>query len=318
MGNPTAGRVVIAVLTSKRPGDIVTALAALDAQVSGDGRMVQIPVIDNDPLAGAQPTVESLGHDHIRYVHEPKPGTAAARNRALTESHDAPLLIVVDDDETPSEHWLRSLLATYDLTRAAAVVGPVISEFPFEPDAWMRGGRFFDRRRMPTGTVVTAAATNNLLLDLNQLRAMNLSFDERYGLSGGSDTLFTCQIVIAGDRMVWCDEAAVADRVPAERMSRDWVLRRAFQSGDSSSRTNLELSSGLRRSCIRARSTGQGVLRVGGGTTQLGLGLISRNIAHRAHGTRTVARGAGLMARALGHVHSEYSRTPPRETELTR
>lgn len=318
MGNSTGDRVVIAVLTYKRPDDIIVALAALDAQVSGADRMVQILVIDNDPLASAQPIVESLGHDHIRYVHEPKTGIAAARNRALAESHDASLLIFVDDDETPSEHWLRSLLATYDLTRAAAVVGPVISEFPFEPDAWMRGGRFFDRRRMPTGTVVTAAATNNLLLDLNQLRAMNLSFDERYGLSGGSDTLFTRQIVIAGGRMVWCDEAGVVDRVPAERMSRDWVLRRAFRSGNSWSRTNLELSSGLRRAWVRARSTGQGLVRVGGGTTQLCLGVISRNIAHRARGTRTVARGAGLIAGAFGHVYSEYRRTPPTEAELTR
>ena len=317
MADATAERIVIAVLTYKRPDDIVTALTALDRQESGDHRRVEILVIDNDPLASAQTTVESLGLGHIRYVHEPKAGIAAARNRALAESADVPLLIFVDDDETPSENWLRSLLATYDLTRPTAVVGPVISEFPFEPDEWMRGGRFFDRRRMPTGTVVTAAATNNLLLDLDQLRTMNLSFDERYGLSGGSDTLFTRQIVLAGGRMVWCDEAVVVDRVPADRMSRDWVLRRAFRSGNSWSRTNLELSSGLARAVVRAKSTLQGLVRLGGGATQVGLGVVSGNIAHRARGTRTVARGAGLIAGAFGHVYSEYRRSPSTEAEPT-
>ena len=80
------------------------------------------------------------------------------------------------------------------------------------------------------------AATNNLLLDLGRIRALGLEFDERFGLSGGSDTLFTRPLVARGGRMVWCDEAMVVDNVPAGRLTRDWVLRRALRSGNSASR----------------------------------------------------------------------------------
>ena len=53
---------------------------------------------------------------------------------------------------------------------AAAVVGPVRSDYARDPSPWVQAGRFFDRRRLPTGTPVEVAATNNLLLDLHEVR----------------------------------------------------------------------------------------------------------------------------------------------------
>ncbi len=308
MAEQPGGHTVIAVLTYRRPQDIVLALTALAEQVERVGEPVHILVVDNDPQGSAGQTVQPFLGPFIHYVHEPKPGIAAARNRAMAESAAAAVLIFFDDDEVPSEHWLSHLLATHRLTRPAGVVGPVISEFAHEPDEWLRGGRFFDRRRMPTGSVVQAAATNNLLLDLVQLRSLDISFDERYGLSGGSDTLFTRQIVRAGGRLVWCDEAVVVDRVPAERMSRRWVLQRAFRSGNSWSRTDVELSRGPGRVLARIRSALVGLVRVGGGAAQAAVGLVTGDVAHRARGTRTFARGAGLVAGGFGHVYSEYRR----------
>ena len=59
---------------------------------------------------------------------------------------------------------------------------------------------------MKIGTRVTVAATNNLLLDLPPIRAHGLDFDERFGLSGGSDTLFTRKLAKLGRLMLRCDE----------------------------------------------------------------------------------------------------------------
>ena len=47
----------------------------------------------------------------------------------------------------------------------------VISEYEHAPEPWISAGRFFQRRRLATGTPLTLAATNNLLLRLPQIRA---------------------------------------------------------------------------------------------------------------------------------------------------
>lgn len=313
------GGIVIAVLTYRRPEDLKLALPRLAAQALSVGTVQDNPppatvlVIDNDPGASARSAVQEIARKLpsglITYVHEPKPGIAAARNRALSESLSKDLLVFIDDDEVPSEHWLVKLLDLQRATDAAAVVGPVISEYEHPPEGWISAGRFFQRRRFSTGTPLTVAATNNLLLHLPQIRAMRLQFDERFGLSGGSDTLFTRQLVRRGGNMVWCDEAIVVDRVPATRLTRNWVLRRALRSGNSAARVSLELEQKAGpRLAARGSSLASGVLRIAGGAAQLTAGLVIRSVVHQARGLRTAARGVGMASGAFGYVYTEYRR----------
>lgn len=320
-----AGGTVIAVLTYRRPEDIALALPRLAAQAGADptgagtgtgtgtGTAVTVLVIDNDPAASARQVVEQLAGTLptglVRYVHEPKPGIAAARNRALAEAGPSGLLVFIDDDETPSERWLAQLVELQHSSGAAAVVGPVISEYEHEPEPWIEAGRFFRRRRLPTGARLDVAATNNLLLDLHQIRALRLSFDERFGLSGGSDTLFTRQLVQRGGTMLWCDEAVVVDRVPASRLTRGWVLRRALRSGNTATRVSLELRANAAvRLAARGAALASGSLRLLGGTARLAAGIASGSEARKAMGLRTAARGLGMASGALGYVYSEYRR----------
>ncbi|TAP44400.1 glycosyltransferase [Arthrobacter sp. S39] len=320
LDGPGPGGIVIAVLTYRRAEDLKLALPRLAAQAQsldtiGGGHQLHatVLVIDNDPAASARTAVEdfarTLPPGLIAYVHEPKPGIAAARNKALTESSTRDLLVFIDDDEIPSERWLAQLLDLQRSSGAAAVVGPVISEYEHEPDAWISAGRFFQRRRLATGTPLTIAATNNLLLHLPQIRDLKLEFDERFGLSGGSDTLFTRQLVKRGGTMLWCDEAVVVDRVPAGRLTRDWVLRRALRSGNSAARVSLELEQKAGpRLAARGSSLASGVVRLAGGSAQLTAGLVTRSAAHQARGLRTVARGLGMASGAFGYVYKEYRR----------
>ena len=305
-----ADGLVVAVLTYRRPADIALALPRLIEQVKSVGDGARVLVIDNDPAASARELVEGLDSVVVSYAHEATAGIAAARNRALSESVSDRLLVFIDDDETPSADWLASLLGTYEASGAAAVVGPVVSQYAEQPEPWISEGQFFRRRRLPTGTALTVAATNNLLLDLEQIRRLNLSFDERFGLSGGSDTLFTRSLVQLGGRMVWCDEAVVYDQVPESRLSKDWVLRRALRSGNSAVRVDVELSTGLSGK-IRARSSGlaRGSVRMAAGVIKLGAGSVAGSLALRAQGSRTVARGAGMASAAFGYVYSEYRRS---------
>jgi hypothetical protein len=300
-------------LTYRRPDDLPEAAGAVVAQlgdIDGDAKLL---VVDNDPEASAMPLAARYDPARVRFVHEPEPGISAGRNRALDESGDADVLVFVDDDERPEPGWLQELVATWERTGAAAVVGPVVSTFAQDPEPWIAHGGFFERRRPPTGTELTVAATNNLLLDLRQLRSFGLRFDRALGMTGSSDTMLTRQIHRRGGRMVWCDEARVVDVVPAARLTRRWVLQKAFRTGNSWSLVALRLEDRpATRLGQRVWLTGRGLIRVGGGAARMLAGVVTRSVPERARGARTLARGAGMTTGAWGYVYAEYRR--PRAT----
>lgn len=301
--------ITVALLTFRRPDDLDALLPLLRQQV---GRVPgsRVVVVDNDPDGSAASRLRGSGEPWLKVVHEPRPGIAAARNRALDEASGDDLLVFIDDDERPCEDWLQVLVSTFDRYGGGGVVGPVVSTFDGPLDPWITAGRFFERRRLRTGASVTVAATNNLLLDLRNVRGSRITFDERFGLSGGSDTLFTRQLVAAGHPLYWCDEAVVTDVVPAHRATRDWVLRRSLRSGNGWSRTTFALDP---RPAARARAAvvlvTTGSLRLGGGAARWTLGVIGRRPAWRASGLRTAARGAGMISGAVGWTYVEYKRS---------
>lgn len=265
-------------------------------------------VVDNDPAGSALAMAGDFPADRVRIVHEPVPGIVAARNRALDESREADVLVFIDDDELPEAGWLAAMVATWEDTRAAAVAGPVISTFAEDPDPFVTSGAFFVRRRLPTGTDLTIAASGNLLLDLGQVRALGVRFDDRFAMSGGSDSLFTRELHQRGARMVWCD-VPVYDVVPATRANRRWVLQRALRSGNAASRIEIILASGpAGRAVARARCIGRGLVRIAGGSARVVLGVVTRSLAHQAKGARTVARGAGMVSGSIGYTRQEYRR----------
>jgi glycosyltransferase involved in cell wall biosynthesis len=309
-------RLTVAVLTYRRRGDLRAVLPELAGQVAAGSAGADVLVVDNDAAGSGAATVAELVADGavdgrvVRCVVEARPGIAAARNRALAECADRDVLVFIDDDERPGPAWLAALLRTHAEAGGAGVVGPVVSEFETPLPPWVAAGQFFDRRRLPTGTQVDVAATNNLLLDLHFLRREGITFDERFGISGGSDTLFTRQVVDRGGRLVWCDEAVVADVVPAARTTREWVLRRAFRSGNSWSRTSVALAGTVPgRFAARARCTARGVVRIGGGGGRVVAGALTGSMAQRARGVRSVARGLGMVAGSYGGVYAEYARS---------
>ena len=307
MSAASAPDLVVAMLTYRRPQDLAVAVPAFLAELPTDGTAALL-VVDNDPDASAAGFVAGHGDPRVRYVHEPEPGIAAGRNRALEETASARLLIFVDDDERPVAGWLGHLLATREATGASMVAGAVVSEYAHEPQGWLAAGRFFDRLRRPTGSAVPVAATNNLLLTVADLAG--LRFDPAFGLTGGSDTLFTRTLTDRGLRLVWCDEAVVIDAVPAERLTREWVLRRARRLGNGNARVDVTLASGPRRLAVRARWLVRGAVRVAAGGARHLVGRATGNLTHDARGLRTLERGRGMIGGALGSVVSEYHREP--------
>lgn len=303
-------RVTVGVPTYRRPDELRSLLPLLQAQAdearAGGRYLVDVLVVDNDPEGSAAAVVTASGQ--ARYVHEPRPGIAVVRNRALDEAA-GDLLAFIDDDERPCPGWLAELLATWAATGAAAVSGRVLAYFAGDLDPWIEAGDFFVRRRMPTGTDIDVAAAGNLLLDRRQVQEAGVRFESALGLGGGEDTLFSRALARAGRRMVWSDESAVVDRVPLERMTRRWVLTRSWSHGNATVLTDLRLTAGTgARAGVRARAALRGSLRIGGGVARWCWGLARGSLRHRARGLRAAMRGAGMVAGAFGVVYEEYAR----------
>ncbi|MFE4467804.1 glycosyltransferase family 2 protein [Leifsonia sp. NPDC056824] len=313
-------RVTIAVPTFRRPALLAALLPLLVDQardLAGDGTTTEIVVVDNDPEAGARPVVEAAAAHAatgdrpvtIRYAHEAVPGIASARNRALDEAAGSGLLAFIDDDERPRPGWLRELVRTWRATGAALVQGWVVPEYEVTPSSWILAGRFFVRRTWPTGTELGVSASNNVLLDVEQVRASGLRFALDLGLSGGEDTLFTSQLGRQGYRMVWCAESVVDDLVPGSRISRGWVLRRALSHGNSAAVVRIRLAGGpASRAVARVAATAGGIARIAGGVLRCALGVVTGSEEHQARGSRAAYRGVGMIAASAGRVVQEYAR----------
>ena len=300
-------RVVLAMLTFRRPGALQRVLPLLLEQAATISPVARVVVVDNDPDAGAKDIVHRFGE--VTYVHEPVPGLAAARNRALDEAADAQAVVFIDDDELPTEGWLAALVDRWIEWGCAAVTGPVQPELVTPPSAWLKATGMYSRTRNATGTSLPGAATNNLLIDLDVARRLGLRFDAAFGLTGGEDTMFTHALVHRGEQIRWCDEAVVREPVPTDRVTRRWAMTRTYRAGTSWSRVGLALAtSRTNRLATRAELTARGLVRIITGSVQIVRGVILRRVEDRAQGTVTVVSHAGLLSGAYGLTHAEYRR----------
>ena len=239
-------RLVVAVLTFRRPDTLAALLAAFAEMDRPVAVTTTLLIIDNDREASARQLVEAwrgrIGN--LAYVVEPRAGIPAARNRALDEALDlgADALCFLDDDEYPDRRWLVELAACWRTSGAHLVGGPVrVAAPPAAATAWQRliNSSLTVRARRKECAAARAAArgscctivTNNFLCDLGWTHRLGLRFDETLQVSGGSDTDFFRRALAAGGRCAWCTTAIVHETVVTERLSLRYQFRRgAFQS----------------------------------------------------------------------------------------
>lgn len=220
---------IVAVVTVGEPGVCEATVRALLRQRLPTGTKAAVLVVDNNRRS--QPYRVP---DEVAVVHEPTPGISAARNAAVEVALDrkSDVLAFIDDDELPvGETWLAALVNGLASLPADVTTGPVIPAFDEHAPTWIRAHSLFHRRRYPTGTVRSLAATGNVAIRTDVFRASGCRFDERLGLVGGEDTDWSRRVVEAGATIRWVDEAEVRERVPLERTTVRWVFRRSWRLG---------------------------------------------------------------------------------------
>lgn len=309
-------RVAVSLVTFRRPDNLPPLLTELLRQLDEARELLGfdfdgvVIVVDNDPLGSA--ARPALGLDpRVRYVIETAPGVASARNRALATAADCDLLAFIDDDELPHRGWLAALVRTGIEHRADVVSGPVQSVFEGPLDPWVEASGTYlrsHRSHLATGDVIVRAATNNLLLDLNRLREWGVTFDARFGLTGGEDSFFSAQLHRCGARMVWCSEAVVDDLVPSSRATRSYNLRRRFSLSNAGGRVEVLSADGLARLKARLICVSRGMAQIGLGASMVVRGRFGESLELRSQGERFVVGGLGVAAAGLGIAAVPYQR----------
>ena len=306
-------RVAVCVITYNRPEGLRRLLEGLDRLTfAGDPPpAVEIVLVDNDPAGLACAPYESrdgssTGRWPLRCYVEPRRGIPYARNRSVAGVEEGvDFVAFVDDDEVPEPGWLDELLHVQQLYDADVVAGPVVRHFDEPVPAWVAKGKFFEKRRYPTGHPVKFVDTANALVRNDILGRMDKHFDERMALNGGDDTHLFLRIHRAGYRMVWADGAIVHELIPKSRANTGWLLRRAYRLGNSLTLCEIDLYPSFSVRVVRvAKAAG----RIARGLLLVPVSpLLGWHAFVRA--VQDISRGAGMLAGLAGVVYEEYRRT---------
>jgi GT2 family glycosyltransferase len=191
---------------------------------------------------------------------------------------------------------------------ADVVAGRVLQCFDKEVPDWVLKGKFFEQYRHPTGQRLRGVyvATNNVLIRTSVLKDMGEEvFDERFALSGGSDTHLFMRVEKAGYKMVWADDAVVRDWVPKSRANARWILQRAYRLGNTLSLCERDLRPSVvvraARVAKSAKQFLQGFLLLPASVV-LGWHVFIRALQH-------FFRGIGMLTGMAGVRYEEYRKT---------
>ena len=257
---------------------------------------LKIIVVDNDSAGHARALCEELRSSlrwPLKCSIEPRRGIPYARNRsvACAQEEHVDFVAFLDDDEVPEPSWLDELLFVQRLYDADVVGGPVLPHFTVPVPTWMTNAGFFERRRLPTGSLVDWAGTNNVLVRSQVFENMDKIFDERFALSGGSDRDFFTRAHQRGYKIVWADDALVYEWVPESRAKIGWLLQRHYRYGNTHSLRNVEAQPSVVVRARLAAEAGKHFVR--------GLLRLSRSVAIDSRNTVKIGRDLWRLLRKL-------------------
>jgi len=236
--------VSVLIPTQRRPGPLALAARSVLAQAGLDGVALELVIVDNDAAPSARTAAVALADEAcfpVRYVHEPRPGVAHARNAAVAASTGEWIAFLDDDEEAPPG-WLAALLAAQARFDADVVFGAVRARIPAGVTRLRPYFEQFFSRLGPAaaGVIEVPYGCGDSLVRRAALPHPTAPFAlERNEMGGEDDVLFQAMRV-AGARFAWSPEAWVWEDPAPERLNLGYTLSRAFAHGQGPTRLALQ------------------------------------------------------------------------------
>lgn len=236
--------ITVAVCTYNRAELLAQVLPAVLAQSRLPDELLVVDNASTDHTPAVVAQARRLAAIPVRYVQEPSPGIAHARNRALREAQGQ-YVAFIDDDAMPQSDWLQTLLTTLEQVkpRPDGIAGKVELDWHGSRPNW------FPSRFESLLCAYDQGAMGSFLDEEDYLLTTNALFDRRVVLSldgfrpylgrkrgqmlGGEDNDMHRRLVQAGFRIYYQPAAVVYHDVPPERRKKPFLVRRLFWSGAS-------------------------------------------------------------------------------------
>ncbi len=226
---------VIAICTLNRPKGLKLLLDELRSQVEKIPESnIKIAVVDNSVDQSANWTISGYKElSCLYYMHCSERGLVNARNMAMdyAKCQNSPLAFI-DDDEIPSENWLKAALENNQAYPEDILAGPVIPLFSGQsaPEADIE---FWNRPQFEDNSVLKKPVGDGNIIYPLLLVHGNIRYSLDFNLSGGQDTEFLLRSLGYGFRIRYFLGLKVRETVPIKRQTVDYLLDRAFHSASS-------------------------------------------------------------------------------------
>jgi hypothetical protein len=238
--------VSVIIPTQRRPRALELAARSVMRQGLPRPHGLELVIVDNDEHGSARRTAQALAEETacpVRYVHEPAPGVANARNAGVAASRGAFIAFLDDDEEAPLG-WLAELVAVRARFDADAVFGPVRGR---APEGFERHRGYFEdffSRKGPAATSPTEAfwGCGNSLVRRSALPDPERPFSAVRNYIGGEDDLMFGEMAARGARFAWAAEAWVWEDPDPRRLSLGYTIPRAFAYGQGPTQKCASLS----------------------------------------------------------------------------
>lgn len=302
--------VTICVCTHRRPHGLKRLLDSLKSLVLPPELAVDLLVVDNDASGSGREVFEANVQGWgmpARYVVESRSGVGHARSRCVHEA-EGQWIAFIDDDEWADPQWLAALWRLRQQRDADGVFGPVLVRFEQEPPAWLVASGAYRRPHHPSGTRLEwrDCASGNVLFR-RQLFFDVGGFDPAFAQSGSEDSDFFWRCIGVGAMFLWCDEAVAYEGVPPQRMTREYLNRRAFINGQNYARLHAHREG--RRAYWRLAVRGAVIVLVF--TPLIWGGKLLRSPATIRYEGKLMG-GLGKITAGWAPVSREYGASPPK------
>ena len=228
--------VSVIICTRNRSRSLAQSLAAMDAINLAGSFRAEILVVDN----GSEDNTRDVVNRHrgsllkLRYINEPVPGQVMARHRGIKEAA-GDIIVFTDDDVVPEPQWLQQLVTPILGGHCDAATGPIRIAPELERD-WMaqKHRNLFSSEHINRNNP-QALIGANMAFSRSVLHRVP-GFDPELGpgrLGFWDDSLFSFQLLKAGFRIGFSEEAIINHHFDSSRLTRKALLGRAAGEGRS-------------------------------------------------------------------------------------
>ncbi len=296
-------KVAVTICTHRRP-DVLGGLLDRLVEVAEDARPVAsiaVVVVDDDPDGSAEPVARSASSSFERGLEYHRTGSrsiSTARNASLRQGAAAgDWLAMIDDDCRPSVNWVSELLRVQGATGADVVVGACADVAPADAPSWLTDEPFLSSDLdTPDGAPTDGGHLKNLLLSTRYLESSGAGFAESLGVSGGEDAAFLHELEQAGGSRRFAAHAVVSERIPPERATLRYQLRRRFWYGNTETITSVATGSAS-RSRMALGGIKLAVVAAAGSLAR----VVRREGTQWRYSLSEILRGAGRVLGAVGY-----------------